>query len=296
MNLSGIALLALLLLPQNPQPIKTVPNFESGETFHVEIRKAREDSSNPSTGFSITAADVVVREADPDGFMLEWVYGETRFQNEREPSNPSIKMDTDFRSLRLSIVLKRDGGFYLWNADDIFEGIRAATDAMIERALLSFPEGQRKQIGERVHLIVTPESQQAYVMRDVRLFLGSYGLELQPGTILERTVPGLNPVGSGTVDSLVHTELKSIDGSDAHIVIEHQYPPEVAAIIAREAKPPIVVPNPSDLSSAKVIDRTDLSYAEEAGFFREILHEFSITAGFFKRVDRIEMSVARQLK
>jgi len=290
MRLFATLLLTLSLKPQTPT-VRTAPLFRVAETLHLEIRKSREDSRNPSTGFSITPVDVVVKEVAGDGFILDWIYGKARTQQEREPSNPTIKLDTDYTNWRLSIVLKSDGGFYLQNAADVFDTIRARTDEMIERGLLPFPEAQKKQVGERVRLIVTPESQRAYIMRDVRLFLGSFGLELQPGTTFEKTAPVLNPVGSGTMESLMRAELKSVDANDAVIVVEQQYPSEVAAKIANESRPPIVVPNPSDLSSANVVDRTELSYAFQAGVFREIRHEFGITIGSFRRVDQIEMSV-----
>jgi hypothetical protein len=293
MDLPGIALLALLLLPQTTQLIKTVPTFVPGEAFHLEIRKTREDSRNPALGDSVTVADVVVKEAVAEGFVLEWVYGETRLQQEREPTNGAIQLDSDFRNLHISIVLKRDGGFYLQNAADMFDTVRARTDEMIQRGLLVFPESQRKQIEERVRLIATPESQRANIMRDVRLFLGFYGLDLETGKRFERAAPVLNPVGSGTVDSLMRAEVSTIDDNDVRIVVEEQYPPDVATMIAREATPPIVVSNPSDLSSAKVTDRTELSYSLRTGLFRETRREFGIMAGSFKRLDRIEILVTQ---
>lgn len=195
----GVPLAAVLLLVQNPQPIKILPRFDIGEVLHLEIQKAREDSRNPSLGSSSTAVDLHVVDVDADGFILDWVYGETRVQNERAPAKPSVNLTTDYTNLRIRIVVKPDGGFYLQNSGDFSERIRIATDAMIERAVLSLPEN-----------IPAPE----------------------------------NAVEQAPVPSIV--------------------------------------------------DRTDLVYSGEKGFFEKIGHEFTITAGSFRRVHRIEISTTRR--
>src|SRR2546427_392423 len=84
---------AFLLTAVQPfaQELVIRPKFRQGDGFRLELTRTRENSARPrQNGKSRTLVDVRVISAAPQGFVLDWIPGETVIDNPQAAQDPLI--------------------------------------------------------------------------------------------------------------------------------------------------------------------------------------------------------------
>jgi hypothetical protein len=80
--------------PSEDDLIEIYPCWKAGERHSLEIVKTREKQVNGKVTSTSTArvdVKVSVIQADEDGYVLEWTYGETKFDDPDQANNPLVR-------------------------------------------------------------------------------------------------------------------------------------------------------------------------------------------------------------
>jgi hypothetical protein len=86
--LSFLPSLLVLIQVAVAQPITIGPKFRAGQVLRLELKKTREDNrAGRPTGTSTTPITLRVLKGDVNGFVVDWIPAETRFEI-RPASNP----------------------------------------------------------------------------------------------------------------------------------------------------------------------------------------------------------------
>src|SRR5262245_3916231 len=95
------------------QDIEIRPKLVQGDKFKLEVTRIRRDSSRPQMNASgRTIIDVQVVSASADGFVLDWVPGETSFDNPQVMQDPTLAAAVQAaKGTRFRIALGADGDF-----------------------------------------------------------------------------------------------------------------------------------------------------------------------------------------
>src|SRR5262245_60025144 len=108
-----IAALILTTPAAYAQELTIKPKLREGDQFRLELSRTRENSARPQqNGQSRTLVDVRVNSATPQGFVLDWMPGETVIDNPQAAQDPLIAAASDaVRGMRFRLTLSPEGEF-----------------------------------------------------------------------------------------------------------------------------------------------------------------------------------------
>src|SRR5262245_21523519 len=90
----GASLVMTLVIAAGPavaQDITLIPQLRADDAFQLEVVRTRENSSRPlQSSKARSRVDVRVVSAGSDGFVIEWVPGETVFDNPQAAQDPLV--------------------------------------------------------------------------------------------------------------------------------------------------------------------------------------------------------------
>ena len=89
--LAKVVSFTLITLLAVVQDIEVRPKLVQGDKFRLEVTRVRRDFSRPQMNASgRTVVDAQVVSAGTDGFVLDWIPGETTLDNPRAMQDPAL--------------------------------------------------------------------------------------------------------------------------------------------------------------------------------------------------------------
>jgi hypothetical protein len=146
--LSCIVSLLILIQVSVAQPVTVAPKFRVGQVLQLELKKTREDNrAGRLDGTSTTPITLRVLKADVNGFVVDWIPGETKFQDPAQASNPVLQFASKIlKDLHMEAILDSSGSFQrLRNQADVETKMQLAVDNLMGKLAESIPEPQRQQ-------------------------------------------------------------------------------------------------------------------------------------------------------
>jgi hypothetical protein len=94
------------------QPVTIAPKFRAGQLLLLELKNTREDNrAGRPTGTSTTPITLRVLKADANGFVVDWIQAETKFEDPAQASNPVFQFASKaLKDLHMEAILNSGGG------------------------------------------------------------------------------------------------------------------------------------------------------------------------------------------
>lgn len=298
--LSFLPSLLVLIQVAVAQPITIGPKFRAGQVLRLELKKTREDNrAGRPTGTSTTPITLRVLKADVNGFVVDWIPAETRFEDPAQASHPIFQFASKIlKDLHLEAVLNSSGAFQrLRNQTAVETKMQLAVDSMMAKLAESIPEPRRQQTLEAMSRMVTPKVLIAAATREVQLYFALYGIEIEKGKPFDGNVDVPNPLGEGSLSSQIRINVKEIDPSaeEVQLTLEQRYDPD-ALLSLLPAALGTVGPRLASAArsrSGNVLDRGEFTFNTRSGCMQRIQHERTATMGQVRRLDRTEISLLK---
>jgi hypothetical protein len=192
--------------------ISISPKLRAGDEFRLELIRIRENSAQPQqNGKSLTVANVRVVTADSDGYVLEWIFGETVIDNPQAAADPIVAAASKAVSnIPLRISLSAEGEFTgLANQDEVMPKLQALVDTIMQGMAARVPEDQRKAFLNFVNQVLSPAALIASSTRDVQTYFGLNGVELAEGETAGADLQVPSPVGGGAIPAKFRVQMES---------------------------------------------------------------------------------------
>lgn len=181
-----------------------------------ELKTTREDNrAGRPTGSATTPVTLRVLRADGTGFLIDWIPGETKFQDPAQASNPIFQLAAKvLRGLHVEVVLDASGTFQrLRNRTDLKAKVQLAVDSLTKNLAESIPEPKRQQLLEALGRLLSPNVLTASVNKEVQIYFALYGMEFERSKPFDGSLSVPNPFGEGTLPSHLRVELKEMEPS-----------------------------------------------------------------------------------
>jgi hypothetical protein len=107
----AVAALAVVTTAASAQEIAIAPQLRPGDEFRLEVNRTRKNSARPQQDAKgTTIVEVKVVSATAEGIRLEWIPGETTFDNQAVAQDPLMgAASAALKGLRLRINLTAEG-------------------------------------------------------------------------------------------------------------------------------------------------------------------------------------------
>ena len=298
--LSCIVSLLILIQVAVAQPVTIAPKFRVGQVLQLELKKTREDNrAGRLTGTSRTPITLRVLKADANGFVVDWIPGETKFEDPAQASNPILQFASKIlKDVHMEAMLNSSGAFQrLRNQTAVEAKMQVAVDNLMGKLAESIPEPRRQQTSEAMGRLVTPKVLIAAATKEVQLYFALYGIEIEKGKPFDGKVDVPNPLGEGSLPSQIRIELKETDPGleEVQLSLEQRYdsdallsllPAALGAIGSRLA-------SAERLRSGSLLDTGQFTFNTKSGCMQRIFHERTATMGQVRRLDRTEISLLK---
>ena len=146
--LSCIVSLLILIQVAVAQPVTIAPKFRVGQVLQLELKKTREDNrAGRLDGTSRTPVTLRVLKVDANGFVVDWIPGETKFDDPAQASNPILEFASKIlKDVHMEAMLNSSGAFQrLRNQTDVEAKMQLAVDNLVGKLAESIPETRRQQ-------------------------------------------------------------------------------------------------------------------------------------------------------
>lgn len=282
------------------QPITIAPKFRAGQVLLLELKKTREDNRvGRPTGTATTPITLRVLKADANGFVVDWIPAETKFEDPAQASNPIFQFASKIlKDLHMEAILNSSGAFQrLRNQADVEAKMQLAVDGLMGKFAESIPEPRRQQTIEGVGRLVTPKALIAAVTKEVQLYFGLYGVEIEKGKPFEGHLDVPNPLGEGSLPSQIRIDVKEIDprAEEVQLTLEQRYDPNalLSLLPAALGTAGPRLASAERFRSGSLFDTGQFTFNTRSGCMRRIQHERTATMGQVRRLDRTEISLLK---
>jgi hypothetical protein len=278
------------------QEVTITLKLAAGDEFRLTLVRTRDNSAQPQqNSTSRTVIGVRVLSAGADGYVLEWVPGETAVDNQQLAQNPVFKAAVDaVRGLRFRLTLNADGELTgLANRDEILPKLKSMMDTMFEQLSASIPAAQRTAMVSLMNQMLSPDVLISTATREAEIYFGLNGVSLASGEVAEIELQQSSPFGGGTIPGLFRIHMESVTTDSASLTTETTY--DGAALLrlteslVKQAGKPIP---PSELAKVPLIDMNDdgtFVFDRTVGLMREVTVIRRVVAGGNQRLDRWEI-------
>jgi hypothetical protein len=219
------------------QTLTVKPNLHVGDTFSVEIVHTREDSSRPQNNAKTTTPNrVSVAKSGPDGILLDWVMGETKYADPAQAANPIVAAASAIvKDLQLRIKLSADGEFAgLDNQAEVMPRLQSVADSVTKQVMTQIPEAQRPQVENVLKQAFQPAVLLSSATREIEMYFTLHGAELDLGKPVEVSLQQPNPLTGTPVTAKVKIGLDKMDAASATLSIQSTYAPETLKEIVKQ--------------------------------------------------------------
>lgn len=296
-----LTLVGILLLAgtAHAQEIRIVPALNAGDEFRLEITRVRENSARPAQNSrTVTPVDVRVVTAGADGFVLNWVPGESRIESGQAAQDPLVQSAaTALRGLQLGLRLNRAGEFDgLTNQAEVVAQLQTATDTIVRAALNASPPEQRGAMQKMMAQVLSPANLVAMVTRDVQTYFNLNGVSLPVGKSSQLDIEHPSPLGGGVIPAKFVVTMKSATADTAVLGTTTAY--DGAALLRMTRA--LVEQGGQKVADAelakltmKMSDDGSFVHDRSVGLMREVIVNRRSEVGKDYRLDRWEIRLVR---
>ena len=273
------------------QEIQIRPRFAQGDTFQLQVKRSREDSSQPKLNYTATMpVDVRVVSADRTGFVLDWHPGEGTAEGEAA-DDPGLQAANDIiGDAHFRLALDPDGSFLrVVNEAELAPKFQAVLDLVLKEAESKLSADQARTAREMMRQILSPANLIAIAARDAQQYLSMYGADLAPGRLIEVPIEQPSPLGGGNLPAVVRIKMDAVTADAATISSIVNYDGEAVkkmtlGLLSRAGKMP--PQEEIDRFKLELTDDTKYVYERKTGLFREVTNDRRISAGTMTRLER----------
>ena len=174
---------------------------------------------------SRTVVSVRVTSAGADGFVLDWVPGETVVDNQQLAQNPVFMAAVDaVRDLRFRLTLNADGELTgLANEDEILPKLKSMMDTIVQQLSERIPADQRTAMVSFMNQVLSPEVLISSATREAEIYFGLNGISMAPGEVAEIALQQPSPFGGGVIPGIFRVRMESVTTDSASLTTETTY-------------------------------------------------------------------------
>ena len=278
------------------QDVTIAPKLLVGDEFRLTLVRTRDNSAQPQqNSTSRTVISVRVTSAGADGFVLDWVPGETVVDNQQLAQNPVFMAAVEaVRDLRFRLTLNADGELTgLANQDEILPKLKSMMDTIVQQLSASIPEDQRTAMVSFMNQVLSPEVLISSATREAEIYFGLNGVSLASGEVAEIELQQPSPFGGGVIPGIFRVRMESVTTDSASLTTETTYDStallRLTESLVKQAGKPIP---PSELAKVPPIDMNDdgtFVFDRTVGLMREVMMIRRVVAGTNQRLDRWEI-------
>lgn len=278
------------------QDVTIAPKLAIGDEFRLALVRTRDNSAQPQqNSTSRTVISVRVISARADGYILDWVPGETVVDNQQLAQNPVVMAAVEaVRGLRFRLTLNADGELTgLANQDEILPKLKSMMDTIVQQILAGIPDDERTAMVSFMNQVLSPEVLVSSATREAGIYFGLNGVSLASGEVAEIELQQPSPFGGGVIPGIFRVRMDSITTNSVSLTTETTYDSTALlrlteSLIKQAGKP---IP-PSELAKVPPIDMNDdgtFVFDRTVGLMREVTMIRRVVAGTNQRLDRWEM-------
>jgi hypothetical protein len=278
------------------QDVTIAPKLAIGDEFRLALVRTRDNSAQPQqNSTSRTVISVRVTSAGADGYVLDWVPGETVVDNQQLAQNPVVMAAVEaVRGLRFRLTLNADGELTgLANQDEILPKLKSMMDTIVQQILAGIPDDERAAMVGFMNQVLSPEVLVSSATREAGIYFGLNGVSLASGEVAEIELQQPSPFGGGVIPGIFRVRMDSITTNSVSLTTETTYDSTALlrlteSLIKQAGKP---IP-PSELAKVPPIDMNDdgtFVFDRTVGLMREVTMIRRVVAGTNQRLDRWEM-------
>jgi hypothetical protein len=278
------------------QDVTIAPKLAIGDEFRLALVRTRDNSAQPQqNSTSRTVISVRVTSAGADGYVLDWVPGETVVDNHQLAQNPVVMAAVEaVRGLRFRLTLNADGELTgLANQDEILPKLKSMMDTIVQQILAGIPDDERTAMVSFMNQVLSPEVLVSSATREAGIYFGLNGVSLASGEVAEIELQQPSPFGGGVIPGIFRVRMDSITTNSVSLTTETTYDSTALlrlteSLIKQAGKP---IP-PSELAKVPPIDMNDdgtFVFDRTVGLMREVTMIRRVVAGTNQRLDRWEM-------
>jgi hypothetical protein len=278
------------------QDVTIAPKLAVGDEFRLGLVRTRDNSAQPQqNSTSRTVISVRVTSAGADGYVLDWVPGETVVDNQQLAQNPVAMAAVEaVRGLRFRLRLNADGELTgLANQDEILPKLKSMMDTIVQQILAGIPDDERTAMMSFMNQVLSPEVLVSSATREAGIYFGLNGVSLASGEVAEIALQQPSPFGGGVIPGIFRVRMDSITTNSVSLTTETTYDStallRLTESLIKQAGQPIP---PSELAKVPPIDMNDdgtFVFDRTVGLMREVTMIRRVVAGTSQRLDRWEM-------
>jgi hypothetical protein len=227
-------LLATLVLaaPSHAQEVRVSPKLRDGDAFRLEVTRVRDHNQRAEqNGRSTTVVHVRVVSSTTDGVTLDWIPGDTTFEN------PAIAADPAFQAMarmgegfNLRLTLNATGEMTgIANEAEVLAKLKVVIDAMMEELMADVPAKERPKFDAFLKPMLSAPVLLSVVSREAAIYFGLNGTELTVGRPVEVHLEQLAPFGGGTIPARLRIQAGSVTADAASLTTTTTY--DAAALL-----------------------------------------------------------------
>ena len=289
MRVIPFTLIALLALVQD---IELRPKLVTGDKFRLEVTRTRRDSARPHMAASgVTPVDVQVVSAGADGFVLDWIPGDTAFDNPQVMQDPNIGAAAQAaRGMRFRIALTADGEFNgLLNEAEVTPKLQAILGSVVGELAIRLPYDQRKKFETMMAQVLSPAALISSATQDAQVYWGLYGAALTPGESVAVDLEQPNPLGGSPIPATFSVRMDAATASTATITTTTTYQKDallkMTLELAQRAGAPIRPQDAAKIPPIQMADDGKYEFDRVSGLMKKIAINRRISAGGQERLD-----------
>lgn len=278
------------------QDITIAPKLAIGDEFRLALVRTRDNSAQPQqNSTSRTVISVRVTSAGADGYVLDWMPGETEVDNQQLAQNPVVMAAVEaVRGLRFRLTLNADGELTgLANQDEILPKLKSMMDTIVQQILAGIPDDERTAMVSFMNQVLSPEVLVSSATREAGIYFGLNGISLASGEVAEIELQQPSPFGGGVIPGIFRVRMDSLTTNSVSLTTETTYDStallRLTESLVRQAGKPIP---PTELAKVPPIDMNDdgtFVFDRTVGLMREVTMIRRVVAGSNQRLDRWDM-------
>jgi hypothetical protein len=288
-RLIPFALISLLAVVQD---IEIRPKLVQGDKFRLEVTRTRRDSARPQMNSSgKTLVDAQVVSADANGFVLDWVPGDTAFDNPQIMQDPTVAAAVQAgKGMRFRIALSPDGDFdRLLNEAEVRPKLQAVVGTIVSQLANQLPANQRKSFQELMAQVLSPEALISSATQDAQIYWGLYGAALASGESVAANIEQPSPMGGGTIPATFRVTMDTATSSTATISTTTAYDKnallKMTLDLAQRAGANLPPEEVAKMPSMQLADDGKYEFDRASGLMRKVSINRRISAGPQERTD-----------
>ena len=278
--------------PAVAQDVTIVPKLRAGQGFQLEVIRTRENSSrSQQNGKARTLVDVRVLSAGPDGFVIEWVPGDTMLDNPQAAPDPIVGVASQaLRDIKFRLNLNVDGELTgVANQAEVAPKLKAVVDAIVRELSARVPEAQRKQFLDFMGQVLSADVLIASATRDAGTYFGLNGVSLASSEAVEIDIEQPNPLGGAALPARFLVRMESVTADTASLKTVTTYDGaslvRLTESLAKQAGAPIAPEELAKLPPIEMADEGAYLFDRKVGLMREVVVSRRVTVGPNRRLD-----------